>query len=614
MTLFELVGKISVDNKEANESIAETGEKAESTGNRLSSGIAKATKWGTAIVGGATVAVGGLVKFAESSASTADNIDKMSQKIGISREAYQELDFICSQSGTSVDSLQAGMKTLTSAMDGAVNGTANNIEQFERLGVSVANSDGTFRSQEDVMWETMEALQNMSDQTEKARLATELFGKSGTELMPLLNGASGSIDEMKQQAHDLGLVMNDEMIDNGVNMTDAMDQMKRSISAIVTKLGGSLMPIVEKACDFITANLPKIQAIIDGIQPVITQLFEQLLPPLLQLAEQLLPPIIALLTSLMPIITQIITTALPIITQLLQMLLPPIVQIVEMILPILVSLLEPLLPLLEPILTLLQPFIDLLLMILEPLVELINIILPPLIDLFVMLIQNIIPHLKNAFGGIAEILSGAFKNAFEFIKPIIESAKTMLSGFTKFIEGIFAGDWKKAWEGISELFSGVWNGIWNTIKGIINLIIGGINNLWSGIYSAVSGIVNSIGGIADAIGSVFGQEEWGFSMPSEPPLIPLLEKGGIVDSATPFIAGENGKEAVIPLERNTQWLTDISDRISQNIGSKANDNNVEIKINIKNFINNTDKSIDEIVEMVDRKIAERINRKRVVIG
>ena len=236
MELFKLFGSIFVNTDEADKSIHKTEKNAEGVASKLGDGIKTAGKWGAAIVGGAAAAGTALVGMATHSASAADNIDKMSQKIGISRQAYQELDFICSQSGTSVDKLQSGMKTLTAAMDGARSGTASNVEQFERLGVAVTNSDGTFRSQEEVLFDVIASLQEMDDQTEKSRLATELFGRAGTELMPLLNGASGSIEEMRNQAHDLGLVLSDEVIDNGVNLTDSLDQTKRAFASIGIQL------------------------------------------------------------------------------------------------------------------------------------------------------------------------------------------------------------------------------------------------------------------------------------------------------------------------------------------------------------------------------------------
>ena len=244
--IFKLFGSIFVNNDEANRSISKTDEKASSVASTLGKGVQTAAKWGAAIVGGATVAAGGMLKMAESSASTADHVDKMSQKIGLSRQAYQELDFICSQTGTSVDSLRGGMKTLTNQMDAAAKGNASAKELLDRLGVSIDDGTGKMKSQEDMLYDCLTALQGVNNQTERAALANKLFGKSGTELMPLLNSQSGSIDELKQKAHELGLVMSDELIDSGVGLTDSLDQTKRAFSAIITQLGGAFMPIIKK--------------------------------------------------------------------------------------------------------------------------------------------------------------------------------------------------------------------------------------------------------------------------------------------------------------------------------------------------------------------------------
>ena len=208
MELFKLFGTIAVNTSDAEKSIdgvsskaGKLGESMQKVGSKVSNVGSKVSGVGKKLTKSVTLPVAAagtaLIGFANKSASTADNIDKMSQKIGISRQAYQELDFVCSQSGTSVDTLKMGVKTLTAAMDGAASGTKSNVEQFQKLGVSVVDSNGKLRSQEDVMWDVFSALQKMDNQTEKARLATELFGKSGSELMPMLNGASGSIESMK---------------------------------------------------------------------------------------------------------------------------------------------------------------------------------------------------------------------------------------------------------------------------------------------------------------------------------------------------------------------------------------------------------------------------------
>ena len=270
MELFKLFGTIAVKNTEANSAIDMTTERAQSASGKLSqsfqnagtkiSGVGSAITKGMAVVGTAVGAGATAVfKFAEKSAGAADTVDKMSQKIGISREAYQELAFICSQSGTSVDTLQMGIKTLTNQMQSAADGTASAVGIFDKLGVSIYDSNGQLKDQETMMWEAMSALQGMENQTEKAALANDLFGRSGSELMPLLNGASGSIENMRKQANDLGLVMSNDTVDAGVKLTDTIDQAKRAFTAIGISIGAEFMPLIQQAAQYVVDHVPQIK-------------------------------------------------------------------------------------------------------------------------------------------------------------------------------------------------------------------------------------------------------------------------------------------------------------------------------------------------------------------
>ena len=259
MELFKLLGTIAVENSGAISAINETTKSTSSMAEKLATGIKTAAKWGAAIAGATTAAGTAIMATANKAAAAGDNIDKMSQKIGISRQAYQELDFICSQSGTSVDSLQMGIKTLTNQMQSASIGTKSAVAMFEQLGISIYDTNGQLKDQETMMWEAMSALQAVENQTEKAALATDLFGKSGSELMPLLNGAEGSIESMKQQAHELGLVLSDEFVDESVKFTDTMDQFKRSVTSAGIKIASTFLPHIQKFGDMLVKNMPKLQ-------------------------------------------------------------------------------------------------------------------------------------------------------------------------------------------------------------------------------------------------------------------------------------------------------------------------------------------------------------------
>ena len=172
--------------------------------------------------------------------------------------------------------------------------------------------------------------------------------------------------------------------------------------------------------------------------------------------------------------------------------------------------------------------------------------LKPFVDWFV---KTLGPTIKNVLAAV----KGVFDTVFTAIGDIIGGIIKTFGGLIDFITGVFSGDWNKAWQGICNFFSGIWNTICGVIKGVINLIIDGINMLWTGIYTVVKGIVDAIGGVAGAIGDLFGQD-WHFSMPENPPLIPKLAKGGLAYAPTLAMVGDNRNagtdpEVIAPLSK-----------------------------------------------------------------
>ena len=204
--VFDLVAKITLDTSKYDSKLDTSSKKFSNFGAKVKTGLATGAKIAGVFAGAAAGAAAAIYKVSTKAATAADHIDKMSQKIGISREAYQELDFICSQSGANVDNLRIGMKTLTNQMGRAASGTGNAADMFNRLGLSIYDSNGNMKSQEQMLWETLDALQGVENQTERATLANTLFGKSGSDLMPLINGARGSIADMISSVQSLSHV------------------------------------------------------------------------------------------------------------------------------------------------------------------------------------------------------------------------------------------------------------------------------------------------------------------------------------------------------------------------------------------------------------------------
>ena len=251
----QLAYKITGDTSQFDKSIDGTDKKTTGLTGKLGS-LGKLLTVGAVAVG--IVAVGKkLFNMATDAAAAGDRVDKMSQKIGISRDAFQEWDFILSQSGASVDGLQMSVKTLSNAASEARDGTAEYKDEFDRLGISVTDTNGKMKTQEGLLNEVFAALSNMEDETQRTATASKLLGRSATELAPAMNQGADSIEAMRQKSHELGLVLKDELIDEAVKFTDNMDQLRRKGKALLTE---AIAPLLDPMNTFI-------EYLLNGRQP-----------------------------------------------------------------------------------------------------------------------------------------------------------------------------------------------------------------------------------------------------------------------------------------------------------------------------------------------------------
>lgn len=226
--------------------------------NQVGKGFQTAVAGVTAGVGAIT---GASYALANKTADAGDRIDKMSQKIGLSRQKFQQWDYILSQSGTDIEKMQVGMKTLSQQMVASTKKGSDAEAMFKKLGVTVKDSNGKFISQEDAFEKVIMAFQKMPDGIEKANLAQKLFGKTGSDLRPLLNGVRGNVDELKKKYEELGLGMSDDMVDASVKFTDTQDTLKRALGALSYTIGADLIPIMQQASDYILAHIPQIKEV-----------------------------------------------------------------------------------------------------------------------------------------------------------------------------------------------------------------------------------------------------------------------------------------------------------------------------------------------------------------
>jgi len=166
-------------------------------------------------------------------AAYGDEIDKMSQKMGISAQAYQEWDAILQHSGSSINAMKPAFKTLQAQ-------AIANADAFQKLGISqeeVANL-----SQEDLFAKTIEGLQNVSDENERAELASKLLGRSYMELGPLLNTSAADTEAMRQRVHELGGVMSDEAVKASAAYQDSLQDMNTALAGMGRTILANFLP------------------------------------------------------------------------------------------------------------------------------------------------------------------------------------------------------------------------------------------------------------------------------------------------------------------------------------------------------------------------------------
>jgi hypothetical protein len=483
--LFSLFGEIVIDNNDSRKKINETIKTAKSASSSFKEQFGKvaksAVKIGSAVVGTGSAIVGSLTAMANKSADTADQFDKASLRTGINVEELQRLKYAAGQSGIELGSLEKSAKKMNERLSEVATGNKKSSEMFEKLGVSVRDSNGNMRSSTDIYNDVLNKLADMGDTAETTALGTELFGKAFVDMKPLLAEGSDGIKALKNNADKLGIVMSEKSVKAGVKFGDTMADIKSSIGGILNNINGALFPVIQEVLDLVIKNLPTIQSLFTGLAPVLGGLLKGLLPPLIELAKKIFPILLKLFNKIMPFISKLIEAILPIIIKLLEMLLPPILQIVEMVLPILLKLIEPLLPLLKPIFDLLSPFIELFVELLKPLIDLINLILPPLITLLKVILELILPPLQLAFSVIAGVIKASLGGAFEYIRNQVQVVMNIFNNIIDFIKNVFTGNWKDAWENVKNIFKNIAQGLGNIFKAPINFIIDIINGFIKGL-------------------------------------------------------------------------------------------------------------------------------------
>lgn len=525
MDLFDIAAKITLNTDQFEKGMKNAESEGSGFASKLKKGLGTAAKVGGAAItaiGAGAVALGkSFYNGVSDLAAYGDQIDKNSQKMGISAQAYQEWDFVLQHSGSSIDAMGRGMMTLSKQAE-------SGSDAFERLGIST--QDLAELNKEDLFAKTIEGLQALGEGTERDALAAELFGGSAKELGPLLNTTADDVAAMRQQVNDLGGVMGDDAVKNAAAFQDAMQNLQTAFDGIKRGFLDDFLPSFTKVIDGLTAifggdtdgGVAQIKEGISGIvdslsasAPQIIQVGFEIINGLIMSINDNLPMLISsgadiLLNGVLPGIIEnlptLIETGLSIIAELVSAIgqaLPQLIPAaISMIIEIVTGLLDNIDMLIDAAIQLVMGLVDGIMTAIPMLLEKAPIIIEKFIS---ALVRNLPKLVSMAPKLIMSIIQGLLSALPQLIMMAPQIVLSIISGIVSAIQQLF-GSGKDMVEKVKQGFS-------SAVGEAVSWGADMISNFINGITAKAQALIGKVKEIAGKIKSFLG-----FSEPDEGPL------------------------------------------------------------------------------------------------
>ena len=208
--------------------------------------------------------VAGIAAFAKSNLEAADSMSKLSQRTGIAAPTLDRFRKVAELSDTSIQSLERAFPALTKNMDmAAQKAKGPAFEAFQRLGVSVKDSSGNLRDADAVMLDIADRFQGMADGSEKAALASAVFGtRIGSELIPLLNSGGDAVRNM-------GTALTQDFADKAAAFNDRLENMQEKFGDLALRLTEALLPALESLVGIVEGALNVFNALPGPLQSIL---------------------------------------------------------------------------------------------------------------------------------------------------------------------------------------------------------------------------------------------------------------------------------------------------------------------------------------------------------
>lgn len=187
-----------------------------------------------------------LISMTKEAASNADDLLTLASVTGTTTDSVQELNYMADLTDVSFDRIKDSLKETTNKMQEAATGTGDAYEAYKRLKVEITNTDGSLRSAQEVFYDTIDALGEMKNQTERDALAMDLMSESAQELNPLIDLGGEKMRAYAQEAHDMGYVLDNDALKSLQGVDDAYSRLQKTQEGVKNQLSAEFAPYLEE--------------------------------------------------------------------------------------------------------------------------------------------------------------------------------------------------------------------------------------------------------------------------------------------------------------------------------------------------------------------------------
>ena len=437
-----------------------------------------------ALSGAAAGALGAIGGLALKTAASADELNTMAKQTGFSVEELQKFQYAS-------DLVDVSMSDITGAASKLKKAIGSDSKELAALGVETKNADGSMRDISDVFYDTLAALGNINNETERDAKAMEIFGRSADSLAGIVDDGGKSLKELGQEAEDMGLIMSQDTVDSLNAVNDKIDRLKAQSKLRLAETGA-------KAMEVLAPVLEKVLGLLDGLLTKIGELTPEQLQTIMTILAVIaaISPLASLISKISGMVAQLPTIINGVSTAMTWLAANPIALVIAAIVALVV-------------------------------------LIATKGDEIQAMLQKLDDFLQGVFTKdwtevFGPVLGNILNGFFDTLKGIWDGIKSIFDGIIDFIRGVFTGDWERAWNGVKEIFSGIAKSLVAVFKAPLNAIISLINGAIGGINLLINKINNGIG------------KTLGFSLGTIG-TIPLLANGGILSKGS-AIVGEAGPE------------------------------------------------------------------------